>query len=682
MNLLLRYLSKSGLRPFWIFLLIILIFTCAADIFLSLSKNRVSDLADRYFSQKLSVQRSFFVPPNLIILKNISFSQDDSGQPRQIIFVPTLSIKFSLIDLLISRQFSISDLEFYRPDFDYYELKRFLNENFIQLVDFIKDLPLKDVRLKIKGSRFKNLKQQQNPGFVYADFFLKLKDELISGWGSVRRSRDTIFGKNKEEAVSMLIGPATRFRFKAFLTYGGCSLENFELMRENLYAKLWGNIKSSVLRLNGFVFINTLYKDSSYRQPDFSLIEKLNAFIQRMESTSDIVGLPKANIFILDIDGQLNFKLPQLSIERLNFSFNNAPVCIKGDINFSDTIGINISASSFMTRFKDTSAESLRRADLTLAGTIDEKTLRGDGMLDFDFVAKKKKGSPPLDKFSMDFKKMALNFEQFPVISMELGEADLLCSTDTNTYRINLKDFWAESFPGKSKFNKVEFGSKVYDGTMKGKGWIDWSKFPPKISAVIRVKGLSSSRLEGILMHFSKVFGKLSSQMCFVNYPDMYLRGSAAMQKGRLVNFEFFKWLSDLFALPSLKKVDFNKARFNFSVDSRGAGLSKIDLTAPEVGVDGYFNLGENDMVSSKLTLTLSRELLKESSKFTPLLRLIEKDIESLRFNFQLSGNLHRMNFQWLKSDLKSQLQDSMPHFIEWQIEKKVQDIIDSIEVK
>jgi hypothetical protein len=453
-------------------------------------------------------------------------------------------------------------------------------------------------------------------------------------------------------------------------------------MRENLYAKLWGNIKSSVLKLNGFVFINTLYKDSSYLQPVSSLFDKINAFLKKLEAPSDIAGLPKANIFILDIDGQLNFKLPQVSIERLNFSFNNAPVCIKGDISFSDTIGINISASSLMTRLKDTSAESLRKMDLTLAGTIDEKTLRGDGMLDFDFVAKKKKGSPPLDKFSMDFKKIALNFELFPVISLDFGEVDLLCSTDTNTYRINLKDLKAESLPGRSRFNKVAFASKVYDGAMKGKGWIDWSKFPPRINAVMRVRNLNANRLDGILIHFSKVFGKLSSQMCFVNYPDMYLRGSAAMQKGRLANFEFFKWLSDLFALPSLQKIDFNKARFNFSVDSRGAGLSGIDLNAPQVGAAGYFNLGENDMVSSKLALILSRGLLKESSKFAPLLRLIEKDIESLRFNFQLSGNLHRMNFQWLKSDLKSQLQDSIPNFVEWQIEKKVKDIIDSIEVK
>ena len=76
------------------------------------------------------------------------------------------------------------------------------------------------------------------------------------------------------------------------------------------------------------------------------------------------------------------------------------------------------------------------------------------------------------------------------------------------------------------------------------------------------------------------------------------------------------------------------------------------------------------------------RELLKESPKFSRLLKLVGEDLESLRFNFQLSGILHAMNFQWLKSDLKKELQDRIPNFIERKIERGVEEAIESVSEK
>jgi len=70
---------------------------------------------------------------------------------------------------------------------------------------------------------------------------------------------------------------------------------------------------------------------------------------------------------------------------------------------------------------------------------------------------------------------------------------------------------------------------------------------------------------------------------------------------------------------------------------------------------------------------------LRESPRFTPLLRLLDTKQELIKFNFQLSGNLHGMNFQWLKSDFKDGLQKAIPNFAKRGFEEKVEKIIESI---
>jgi hypothetical protein len=155
-----------------------------------------------------------------------------------------------------------------------------------------------------------------------------------------------------------------------------------------------------------------------------------------------------------------------------------------------------------------------------------------------------------------------------------------------------------------------------------------------------------------------------------------------AIRKGYIMNFEFFKWLADFFNLPSLKRVDFGRATTNFTVNEKGASLLKMRLESQDVNVKGYFGLGQDSMVSSKLFLSLSRRKLKESPKFTPVLRLVSPELNSLSFDFQLSGNLNTMNFQWLESTFKNELQDAIPGFIQRKIERTVEEAISTISAK
>ena len=132
-----------------------------------------------------------------------------------------------------------------------------------------------------------------------------------------------------------------------------------------------------------------------------------------------------------------------------------------------------------------------------------------------------------------------------------------------------------------------------------------------------------------------------------------------------------------------LSKIDFDKLSMGFFVDDKGSGLKKIHLISEDLDVQGYFTLFENDLVSGKVSLMLTKEVLKGSSKFAPLMRRIGKDISLVNFDFQLSSPFQAMNFKWLESEFKQRLQDYLPSRWETRIEKglesEIEEIIESI---
>ncbi len=100
--------------------------------------------------------------------------------------------------------------------------------------------------------------------------------------------------------------------------------------------------------------------------------------------------------------------------------------------------------------------------------------------------------------------------------------------------------------------------------------------------------------------------------------------------------------------------------------------MRDIYLQSDDVDIRGYFTLDGKSLVSSKLSLALSQSLLRKSSKFKPVLKMFADDPSDLGFDFQLSGNLGKMNFQWLTSDAKQKIQKRIPDFIERMIERDV----------
>lgn len=651
-----KYLTRFKLFLLVIFTAVILVIV-AFNIILFQAKDSVTQAAGKYFNQKVSVGNIFYLPPNFILLKKISVSETTPVSQKQLFSIPTAVARFSFSQLLKKRHLSVFDVRCYKPNIDYDEFCRFLRDNFAGIMEFIRNLPKQDIGFSLEGATLGLAQKNSDYRFLLPYLSLTIKNDSLSGSGSLCRVRQVMDG-----------GLPLHYRFTVSLAKEGLNIENLEFIRENLYLKLWGNSYANALRFKGFAFINTLFKDSDYQESSLNAAERIGVV------PLGVVELPQANLYILDIDCQLAFALPSVEIQHFAFSLNNTPVMLKGNVSFSNPFSLDLMFSAYPVNLKNAYIENLKGIELQIKGILQGKVFNGDGMISLDFIKKKKTGLP-LEETRFGFKDLTFNFARHSRLNMRLGEGNVFCQTDTNAYRISLTDFNAAFNLQDKRFKFIEFYSLFYGGFLKGKGRLDMSHSPPTIASTIRLRSVAANKLDGILIHFAKVYGRLASQMYFSNHPSLCLKGGMSIQEGYLKNFEFFKWLADFFDLPSLKKIDFSKAFTNFLVDDRGAGLRQMRLESEDVDLNGYFTLGANDLVSSKLSLGFSRELMRESPKFTPLLRLLKEKFASLTFDFQLSGNLHAMNFQWLESDFKRRLQDLVPNFIERKIEKNIEEM-------
>ncbi len=655
----------------------IVLLTVVANLFCAAAKNSLSRNIDSYFAQGVSFGKIFYLPPGFIIITDLCVFSERSGKMSPAMSVPAVRLRFSPLQLVLKKNFVILDIRFYQPRMNYYKFYNFLRENFVQIVEFIRLLPKQDVHLSIGQARLDLDQKGSNPNYFTSTLEVSIKGNEISGRGSLSKDTDVLLLEKSRLQSRSQEGLALQYQFRGALESSGVSFESLEVIRKNLYAKFWGKFLSHDVVLNGFAFIDTRLDESVLRESDASSRRNV---LPVSEQFSQAVGMPQANLYLLDINCRANLVFPQLRIDHLNFSINNNPCVLTGSVTLGDPIRFDLMFSSSLAHMlEDARVENFKKILIGLKGDFQNDLFCFDANVNFDFV-KKKKGSIPLEKFEAGFKGVTVNCGAHPRFVVDFKEAGFLCQTDSNTYTIQLKDFRSNLSLLSDRYLSWGFGSRFAEGSLRGRASLDMSRVPPQVSATVRLRNCNANSLDGILVHFSKVHGKLFSQMYFRNSPGMYLRGGLAIRNGYLHNFEFFKWLADFFHLSSLQKVDFSRAVANFSIDKEGAKLAQINLDSRDLRVNGAFGLGMNDLVSSKLSLVFTKSLLRESPKFAPLLRLLDKDMDSLTFDFQLSGWLHGMNFKWLQSDFKRRIQNSIPNFIERSIEKNIETAIESID--
>lgn len=730
-NYLRKYLIRFLVPAFVVTIILILIASFALNFFFKASKNKIEQEFRECFNRKISIQSIKYFPPNFITLKNAAVFKSAVPKENKLASFEKIKLKFSLSEFITKKKITVTDIYLNNPRLNYSECIRFLRENISQIITFINSLPEDQaVNLVVKKGLLILPREDKLITHIVIDTVFKLKGKSVSSFGTLHLDSFPLkaggnlkpfsdsgglrynfegsfslpgvqqgLGLNSAEiqplktdlqfckegipeADNLLSAhPFVSVRKKnpdqvKSLFLPGFTIENLEFQNGNASLRLWGVWKENVLALNGFLSPGRFSESQPGLKTGFNLRNRFRLLLYKWRVIPQIIGKSASIANIFDINCLIRTNFPSIQIENLSFSLNNIPFCLKGDILVLDPVSINLSFSSYPGQVKDTRSSNPKAIDLKVEGSLCEGKFNGK----VKFACLRKTATKlSLQKVETSLKNLTFSFAKEKDLKMCFDQADLFYTAGSNLHKIFFKDFKAFFNLKDKRFKFVKFDSGIYDGFLQGQGRIDSETWPFKYVFDFQVRDISADKLESLVIYFSKVYGSFSSNIHYTNYPRQNLEGEMIIHGGYLNDFAFFKWLAQFFRIPALRKIDFDRLSSDFLVNDEIAGLNKISLRSKNVNMGGYFKLYENDLVSSKLSLGLSRELLETSPKFKSLLRLLDKDSSSLNFDFQLSGLFQVMNFKWLESDFKRKLQDSIPGFIERGIERKMENSINSI---
>ncbi len=613
-------------------------------------KDRAAGKISKFFSYDLKIKTIFYIFPNSILLTGATLTPKAKAERPGTIQIPRILLRFSLKDLLIKRQFSTTTAIIDQGSMPYALLTDFLHKNANAIFSLVQELPKTDTRVLIKETKVHFTPPEAKPYYSTVDFEFALTNNQFLGHGAVYNSLDLL---------------PIRINLKGRLTHQGIRVSQCAFRHFYAQANFWAELRSGELQLNGYAFLNK-------RQP-FESRSVLNKFSQQKIAPTQPPG---GSLDIVDLDLKGKFIFPKFQIERLSFVLNNAPVQIKGDLSYISSLGLDLSLLYQNALSGPNRINNFKKLSLLLNGAVQSGAYQGTGSLNIIFDSPEN-SSFSLQNITADSEGLRIYHDRYRrfTIQMQNGDVTLHSPKDKNVIAFNdLSLFfnWQAE-----RFKIIDVSAEMYTGHLQGRVWIDVIQSPVRVTAMARLKKFEANQMAQLVKHFTKIHGELNGRLNIQSHPNFNLTGELKVQNGKLENFDFFTWMADTFTMPSLTSVPFTDLSTDYSLTPQGSGISGIQLNSPAVGMTGYYNVDKNNLVSSKISLSLDRPILQESPKFRAILKMFDQDVASLPFDFQLSGDQDALNFQWLQTEFKERIQSRIPNFIERMIDRRIDAIME-----
>ncbi|MCP4650448.1 MAG: hypothetical protein GY853_10265 [PVC group bacterium] len=692
-----NYSKKSNSKPLiisvavTIVILIFLVAALATGIFFSTHKEVIEKEVSSYLNQELSIGSIHYFPPCFIILKDVSISEDDAAAGHPPLAVERITLVFSLREIINKKGLTITKLYFIKPKVDFFKYPLFFKENVEGIIAIVNLLAKgKPIHIVMEDALLILDRKGQSVSAV------SLTTRLKVGAGRVISSRGKIDmvsfleGGAKKEISPVLSTQPLQYAFDGAIALDGLAIDNIELTKGDFHASLEGKLKQNVLRLKGGSSIENFY-DMGIPEPGRSVEFARNLrhllLYKRLPRKS---GFSPGGLNILDVNCVINFASRKIGIEDFSFSVDNMPVQLAGDITFEDKTFFNMKFSSIPARNPaNRSRDKIRKLDVYLKGQIDEGKTDCISNLYVVRIANKQE---VLHKIATEITGASFGFSPDRRLKLFMDGFFLSSKSGDDSYSLDFKNVNALFNLLNSRVKFVKFDSEIYEGGLTGHAAMDLGYIPFKTNVNFMLEDVNARQLDTLLLSLVKPYRKLPGdlpgrvegtfdcEISYVSYPRSTVKGKVNITDGYLDNVQFFIWLAEFFSIPSLNHVEFKKIFSEFSVlDEDRFSFETIKLDATDIQLDGFFKLQENDLVSSKLSLSLPRKILAGSPKFQLLLKLVGRDIPSLGFDFQLSGSPKALNFKWLEGDFKKRIEKILPGFIERGIERKIETAVQSI---
>ena len=647
-------------------LIIVGMITVAGNVSLAVNKSGVEKEVDGCFTHDISIGPVFYIFPNYIVLNNIIIRQTQASSKDSSFVLSKMVLRFSFREMLFNGFLNVSKVTMYPSEVNYYALSRFLEDNFQEILEIIRNSPGNDITIRIKETLL-DFDRKGQPDYIAMELLLKIQDDYMEGTGFFRADQYSFSGPKAGKVQRIAQGWPLWYRLESRLKPDGLEIDRLIFKSGNLHSKLWGSIRGGIVKINGFTFMNTAKKH--FDKEEYSSSRYFKDF-------PDDEELSNVDTYILDINGRVKLDFPEITIEKFNFTLNNIPVSLQGNVSLADPLSVDAELSFYGAHVSGGKKPFFKKADISLSGTWKDQVFNANGETYIDFIDHKDLSLSP-ESAQIGFQGLSFYFDRHKRPNIDLANVEIVYWTNKNEHKISVRDVKTAGNTKMEGLKLVEVDAPFYGGSLNGRIWIDPAQSPSKVTSLIVLTDVDTDAMEELLIHFAKFNGRMSSKMNFTNIPRLNLSGDITVYDGTLTDFAFFNWLGDSFRLPDLKAIDFGRASARFSINNEHIQLRDIRLKTEDVRIGGYFDVDSKNLVSSKLFLALSQDLLRESPKFKPVLKMFEDDDHHLGFDFQLSGNMSAMNFQWLPSEVKRKIQARIPDFIERMIERDVDAMMD-----
>lgn len=652
-------------------------------------KGKIEQDLGRQFNQQILIGSLSYWPPNFIILKDVSIAGYGLAKESVSFSIQKVKLAVSLRAFMDRKKFLINEIYLAKPTIYFPNIPKInLIEYFLAVCADIKQFimffnPLVDpniIKFSMKSGHLILSKSAYPLTKVDINSLEIKRGGSILGNGSILIAGFSPSANFVNTGKSGDVG-SLDYRFKGRFGQKGIAIDDLMFKKKNFYAKFWGAIDRGVLRCKGFAFLG---KFSSYLASNIysgqGIIGKFKNLLKPFtKPESGILWLSSfGRLSMYDFDCVVKFTATGIKIENLSFYVNGNPVFLKGDISFLEKTLVNLNLIFYPNSANSNLPANLNKFEAGLIGELWKGALGGK----FNFVFPRKiKGKILYEKVEADFKGLIIYLSENKHIKILFNEGVFDYISARNSHKIPLSEFEG-ALNYKDKKLQLTFMSSLYGGLLNGHGLVDIAHMPFRSDLGLIMKGVDVNGLGSFLAYLSSFTGKADARMYVRNYPDFNLSGDTTINFGTVENLKFLKWLEDFFGVDAFKKMGFSKLSAQFLITDKISELRAIKLDSEKLNLRGDFSAYENGLASGKFFLSISQGLLDNSDKFKPLLELLGKDVPVIDFDFQLSGILESMNFQWLESDFKKRIQKRLPGFIERGIERKVEEAVKSISDK
>lgn len=677
-----RFFIDSAVRLLIFFLAFFSIITIAANTALMVFARDVNVRLNAAVPGYLSVKNIFYLPPNVLILRKLTLAETSSAEPA--VQAPGTVVSFSVPAIVMKRQILINHIGFSRPRLQPMPLKSFWAVYGDKILEYLRYLPKNDFRLTIRDISWSKQPSLPAQGPALKNKFdLKIRDQDLRVTGSMSQESGLralirkIWPDPKHKDDLLL-----RFVLDGQLQEQGFLINALTIQRENLFSRLWGYFEQNRLTLNGFTLIRT-EPAGEPAQDSGQLERETTAQPLTMLQAYSGFGIDfEPDIFILDLDLRARLARSEICLERAEYTLNNTPAQLNGCLSlqepFESDMVLTLGSGGGRKKPPSSQPENGMEVVIRYYGERQPAGYSHNADVDLDF-ARGGEADLALEDLKVCIKDFVIRFTAGRNLDFFAPSTKIRFAAFEEEKEVDLKNIQLAFIYRTNRYKVIQLEAPFYGGSVFGRIWLDKTVRPWSLTSVLVFKDLQAHVLEAFLPYFTKVRGHLSSRIALKNKPDWGLKGTMWITQGRLNDLEFFRWLAETFSLPSLHRVGFEELEMDFFVKPRGYGLEDIHLQSPDVDLEGHFHVGGDRFVASMISLSLSRNVLKESPRFTRILRMFEKDVPSLIFDFQLSGPLEAMNFQWLQSTFKERIQQKIPNFIERKIEREIDAILEPV---